>query len=385
MKKIIFIYHPFSDGELGLTVESYFKKKFDSRKKLYLIQYLINNANNKIKTIFFLKRKKIFFFYFIQIIKLYFWAYINNLKLANIRFTANVNKLKKGTFFYANARSALKYDPAVFLKNSSCTKLFNLSHFEVETSIISKNAKDIGVDYFVFENNLSKNSQYFKYFFPYYKKDTFVLPHVYNKRFKNFTNFNNRKNLCFASGRVILFDKKKDFNYKDFIDYFKINYQHKIRYEIYNSKNKDKYINSYISLKDSSKTYDQKSNLKIKENYYSKFNIVDMYNKHKMFIAPEGINDTPPIGFVEGMSCGSALLALDNNMYSDLGLKKNIHYIDYDGSIEDLIDKIKFFQKNNSQLEKIANNGYNFAINNFNSEKISLYFINFLKSIKFND
>ena len=86
MKKILFIYHPFSDGELGLTVESYFKKKFDSRKKLYLIQCLINNTNNKIKTIFFLKRKKIFLFYLIQIIKLYFWAYINNLKLTNIRF-----------------------------------------------------------------------------------------------------------------------------------------------------------------------------------------------------------------------------------------------------------------------------------------------------------
>ena len=90
----------------------------------------------------------------------------------------------------------------------------------------------------------------------------------------------------------------------------------------------------------------------------------------------------PPIGFVEGMSCGSALFALDNNMYSDLGLKKNIHYVDYDGSIEGLIDKIKFYQRNNTQLEKIANNGYDFVINNFNSEKISLSFINFLNSVK---
>ena len=381
MTKTLFIYHPFSDGELGLTVDSYFSKKFDSQKKLYLIQHLINNDG--IKTIFFLKRKNFFLFYLIQIIKLYFWAYINDLKLINIRFTANINKLKKGTFFYANARSALKYEPATFLKNSNCTKLFNLSHFEVETSLISKNAKNIGVDYFVFENNLSKNSQYFKHFFPYYKKMTLVLPHVYSRRFKNYTNFNNRKNLCFASGRIILLDKEKDYNYRDFIDFFKINYQHKIRYEIYNNKEyTDGYINSYISLKDSSKNYDQTSSLKIKENYYSKFNIVEMYNLHKMFIAPEGINDTPPIGFVEGMSCGSALFALDNNMYSDLGLKKNIHYVDYDGSIEGLIDKIKFYQRNNTQLEKIANNGYDFVINNFNSEKISLSFISFLNSIK---
>ena len=51
-------------------------------------------------------------------------------------------------------------------------------------------------------------------------------------------------------------------------------------------------------------------NAKMKESYYSNFNIVDMYNKHKMFVAPEGINDTPPIGFVEGMSCGSSANSL---------------------------------------------------------------------------
>ena len=55
MTKKLYIYHPFSDGELGLTVDSYFNKKFDSRKKLYLIQNLVNNEiiRKKIQTIFF--------------------------------------------------------------------------------------------------------------------------------------------------------------------------------------------------------------------------------------------------------------------------------------------------------------------------------------------
>ena len=55
MTKKLYIYHPFSDGELGLTVDSYFNKKFDSRKKLYLIQKLVNKEiiRKKIQTIFY--------------------------------------------------------------------------------------------------------------------------------------------------------------------------------------------------------------------------------------------------------------------------------------------------------------------------------------------
>ena len=56
--------------------------------------------------------------------------------------------LDSNSFFIQNVRSTLKYKPAFFLKNLNCIKLFNLSHFEVETSLLSKNAKQIGVDFF---------------------------------------------------------------------------------------------------------------------------------------------------------------------------------------------------------------------------------------------
>ena len=376
----MFIYHPYSDSEFGKTVDRFFnfKKKFDSQKKLYLIQDLVNNKKirDKIKTYFFIKRKKNIFLYLLQIIKLYIWGFVNNLNLINIRFTSSLKELNKETIFYANARNALKYDPVDFLKRTSCIKIFNLSHLEVETSLISNNAKKIGVDFFVFENNLTKNSKYFRHFFNYYKNDTLVLPHTYNKSFKNYKKFFDKKNLCFASGRVILFDKKIYTSYLDFMNYYKINYQHKIRYEIYQNQNKiNGLINSFISLKDSSSISENKLSSKIALKYYSSFDIVDMYNNHKMFVAPEGINDTPPIGFVEGMSCGSALFALDDPMYSDIGLKNEFHYISYDGSLDDLLSKIKFYQKNNSKLEKIAINGHEFATNDLNPNKVSLSFI----------
>ena len=97
----------------------------------------------------------------------------------------------------------------------------------------------------------------------------------------------------FASGRVILFDPELEENYTDFVNFFNVNYQHKLRFDIYQNRTKiNGLINSYISLKDTSKKLDNQESARIKENYY-KFNIVDMYNKHKMFVAPEGLNDTP--------------------------------------------------------------------------------------------
>ena len=45
------------------------------------------------------------------------------------------------------------------------------------------------------------------------------------------------------------------------------------------------------------------------------------------------------------MSCGSALFAIKNEMYTDLGLVNDVHYVSYDGSLEDLICKIKILSK----------------------------------------
>jgi spore maturation protein CgeB len=58
-------------------------------------------------------------------------------------------------------------------------------------------------------------------------------------------------------------------------------------------------------------------------------------------------------------------------MYQDLGLVDGIHYIGYDGTLDDLIFKIRYYQKHEEELERIASNGYNFVIQNFNEEKVA--------------
>ena len=118
----------------------------------------------------------------------------------------------------------------------------------------------------------------------------------------------------------------------------------------------------------------------IKQKEYYKFDMVNEYNKYKMFIVPEEITGLPAIGFVEGMACGAAFIGLSSPIYKDMGLIENFHYISYDGSLKDLVKKIRYFQLHNDELQRIAKNGYEFVINNFNGEKIAQQFLNYLNN-----
>ena len=95
-----------------------------------------------------------------------------------------------------------------------------------------------------------------------------------------------------------------------------------------------------------------------------------------MFVVPEEIIGLPGIGFVEGMSCGSAYIGLRDPMYQDLGLLDGIHYIGYDGTINDLISKITYYQNNEYELEKIAYNGYLFIKDKFQKDHVAKEFFN---------
>ena len=102
-----------------------------------------------------------------------------------------------------------------------------------------------------------------------------------------------------------------------------------------------------------------------------------------MVISPEESIGLPSINLVEAMSCGSAYIGVDSEIYSGLGLKKNEHYISYDGTLDDLLIKIQYYQKNPQELEEIANNGYKFAREYFSSKFIKNRFYQNIKAVNF--
>ena len=236
------------------------------------------------------------------------------------------------------------------------------------------------------ENNIKKSSNYYNKFFKY-DWDFYTLPFVYHKKFKNLIKFKNRKDKAYAFGSIT-----HEINDSHFIKFFKTSNLQPSRNLIFNNKEKlknqiDSYINNGLREKNWDKDLPKRSFFRFlfsdfykiirllieftrkvpkinNELNYFKNDIVAQINEYKMFVCPHEICDLPGIGFVEGMACGAAFIAEENSMYNNLGMIDGVHYINYDGSIKDLIIKIKYYQKHSDELEQIAENGYNFVIQN---------------------
>jgi len=47
-----------------------------------------------------------------------------------------------------------------------------------------------------------------------------------------------------------------------------------------------------------------------------------------------------------------------------------VHYVSYDGTVPDLMNKVRHYQANIGELEQIAQHGYEFALNRLNPETV---------------
>jgi hypothetical protein len=200
--------------------------------------------------------------------------------------------------------------------------------------------------------------------------------------------FKERINKIVATGSITY--PMKD---KNFIDFFGGNQLQPLRQDLYRDASKytlemDCIISDLSSTRNEE---DEQSELKRKNNFielfvnkhptlnYYKKDIVSIYNSYMMFAVPEEICDLPAIGFVEGMACGCAFIGVDDPMYRDIGMIPGIHYITHDGTVEDLISKVRTYQHKKVELEIIANNGYAFAQKYLNPDKVYRDFFNMVK------
>jgi glycosyltransferase involved in cell wall biosynthesis len=250
-------------------------------------------------------------------------------------------------------------------------KIFHLSHYYTNTKIIANNLKVLGCTNIAAEADLRLSSNnYFQKYFPDHQ-EVYVLPFTFASRFDRHKNFSERKNKALALGTYIEI-APDDKNYRDFIDYFNITALHPMRKKIYQERKQiTEQIDSIISKQpfEDDEEKNQKAAkasklefylLKIfnkEQKNYLGLDIVEQFNSYKMIISPEEIIGLPSINFVEAMSCGSAYIGLDSEIYSQLGLEKNKDYISYNGDLDDLLMKIKYYQNHPEELEKIAESG----------------------------
>ena len=63
-------------------------------------------------------------------------------------------------------------------------------------------------------------------------------------------------------------------------------------------------------------------------------------------------------------------------------MQEGVHYIGYDGSLDDLKRKIHYYQQaeHQDELERIARTGYEYVRTHFNSQNVAECLLNKLKS-----
>ena len=269
----------------------------------------------------------------------------------------------------------------VFLNQYQCHQYQDLNH-------ILKYATD-----FILEADVIKQGNYIikcdlpKYF------NFHILPYIVSERFREEKTFKNRKNLAIATGTIA----KVANEYGDYFNFYGTSYFHKMRKILYEHKielegivdvfmspymeNEKKYI---INQTDNGivRLYKILYNLSIakmgKQVKYFSFNIVEKYNDYKMAVVPEEIVGVPAIGAFESMACGCAFIGLNHTMYTDLGMIPGKHYITYNGTLEDLKEKIAYYQIYSEELEKIAKKGREFVMEHNMKKKVLELFLKIL-------
>ncbi|WP_435219086.1 glycosyltransferase [Luminiphilus sp. nBUS_07] len=322
-------------------------------------------------------------------IALVFWAIAHKISLRKVGFVFSKAALRKhdvlffmhyGNFTFEDVANAQRGDElAIALSDVDILKLGHFTHYAYQPAIGSKNLEKLGVKLLVAENNLLKNSDFYRKHFGHLDTEFWCLPFIAAERFKKQTPFRDRACKLVATGSITF--KMTD---PDFISFFQTDELQPLRRQIYeNSDVHAAEIDSMISDLNASRVRDRTKKkpfwgrvLKkfiphVQHSYYRK-NIVDIYNSYMMFTVPEEVCDLPAIGVVEGMACGCAFFGVDSPMYRDLGMVPGFHYVAYNGSLVDLVEKVRLYQRkeNFDRLERIAQRGYELVSKNLRGQAV---------------
>jgi len=332
-------------------------------------------------------------------IELLFWCYLNKISLRKVDLIFKKDSLRGkdvlfmmhyGSFTYENRQASVRCARlAEYLSDVNIYKIVHMTHFAYNPSVGFENLKKLSPDLLVAENNLSVSSPFFIKYFANLDCKFYQLPYTPANRFVRKTPFNERLNKIVATGSITYKMRSSDF-----IEFYGVDELQPLRRELYETSSKySSELDSLISDLNASRLNEsrvKKSGLiesllkravsKHPQLSYYRQDIVATYNAYTMFTVPEELCNLPAIGFVEGMACGCVFLGIDDPMYRDIGMVPNVHYVAYDGSVSDLMEKVRYYQKNIEELEVIANAGYGFVNGNLNSNVVYKAFFDQISS-----
>lgn len=248
-------------------------------------------------------------------------------------------------------------------------KVVHMTHYVYCPQIGAYNLAIVEPDLLVAESNLAVNSSFFRSHFSKIRAPFLGLPFTAAGRFQARRPMSDRVNKMVVTGSITY--KMQD---PAFVEFFQTQELQPMRRKLFEAAARYSLeMDCLVSDLDATRATIQASRLRrvwalvrrltgarAQADYYRR-DIVETYNTYAMFAVPEEICGLPAIGFVEGMACGSAYVGLDAPMYRDLGMVPGIHYIAYDGSIDDLMAQVRYHQQHPERTQAIAEAGRNFV------------------------
>lgn len=388
MQRIVFI-NLHANEFLVKTLNKYIWKQSCAFKHKYLLDYLLNRPD--IEVCNYINGDGFTLAYSLPD---FIMRILRKFRFLENRMVLKLNKIPRSKITVIKKPADIRPDDIVIgYRHIGCSltdmhsikafKAISMIHFHGEKSD-SESIRKANPDILFNECNLSCTSEIFRRYYSWYKKDFIVHPFVAASRFINSKPFGKRQNKCFSTGTITykvhseflevygdscdqptrkqIMDNAEDI--KDFCDCFNSDYLE--------DANLKKYLPSDNFFKHYYKVWYNLTHAGHQKKYFS-FNMVEKFNDYKMCLIGEEILGVPGIGFVEGMACGCAYIGQKERYYEDLGMIEGVHYIGYDGSLEDLKAKISYYQQpeHQEELERIANAGYEFAKNHFKGDIVA--------------
>lgn len=382
MQRIVFI-NLHANPFLLKNLKSFIWKQSCALKHKYFLDYLISNPN--IEVCNYINEKG---FTLICSFPKSIQRVLDKLRFWEHRITLKKNGIPLKAVKVLKSMEEIRQDDIVISYSSIPNTLFDLNeinafkaisliHFygnKLESELLHKANPSLLFN----ESNLMKYSLIFNKYYDWYKGEFLVHNFVAADRFKVIIPFSERCCKCFSTGTITYRSHPEQ------LDVYGDTCIQPTRKQIASNKEKlSQYISCYNSdyLEDAVlKKYLPSDNFIVhlykvwynsthgaQQKKYFSFNMVEKFNEHKMCIIGEEVLGIPGIGFVEGMSCGCAYIGQTLGYYEDYGMKEGVHYIGYDGSLDNLIKKISYYQDpaHNTELESIAEKGYEFAREHF--------------------
>lgn len=359
------------------TLNKYIFKQSVAIKHKYILDYLL--SRDDVEVCSFINKRGLSLSYSTRN------RFLQSFRFMDHRITMHKNGIPMSKIKVLKHEDEIRHDDLVILyqifgpqfefdKRPDAFIAVSQLHFALSASAMMEK---VDPDLMFNESNMQQRFVGFNEYFGWFHKQYMVIPFVFAPRFKVIKPFAERQNKAVSVGTV---------TYPDYlIKYYGHNCLQPARKQVYdNARELTPWVDCFNSdyLEDDKLSKHSANDSKLvktfkrlhdkffvghQKKYYS-FDMVEKFNDYKMCIVGEEIVGLPGIGFVEGMACGCAYLGQTVGYYEDYGMKEGVHYIGYDGTLDDLKAKISYYQQpeHQQELETIARTGCEFVRSHFN-------------------